>query len=297
MEFPWYLLVPLLAAGVYAVASLFFKQAYAQGAGMMDAFYWMNFGSLLAFTPLLWWVKEWPPLAECWKPAVTAGIIYSGTLTTFAAIRAGDVSLVTPLMGTKVVFTALLAVFLAGTRLPPGMWAAALLTTVGILVLGWRDLKRGQGNAAAVGLCLLSSVSFATADVLIGHWGPGYGRPAFLGTTFGLIGLLSLATVRWQAPSAFRVPGPARRHLGLGAALMNAQTVAMGLCIAGSNDPTGVNILYGTRGLWSIALVWFVGRRWFGNGERDSANGAMGLRLTGSLLILGAVVVAVMVRR
>jgi hypothetical protein len=207
------------------------------------------------------------------------------------------VSLVTPLMGTKVVLTALLAVFLAGTRLPPGMWAAALLTTVGVLVLGWRDLKKGQGNAAAVGLCLLSSVIFAGADVLIGHWGPGYGRPAFLGTTFGLIGLLSLATVRWQAPTAFRVPGPARRHLGLGAALMNAQTVAMGLCIVGSNDPTGVNILYGTRGLWSIALVWFVGRRWFGNGERDSAHGAMGLRLTGSLLILGAVVVAVLVRR
>ncbi len=297
MAFPWYLLIPLFAAGLYAAASLFFKQAYAQGLGMKEAFYWLNFAGMVFFAPLLLTVETWPPPGEWWKPAVAGGMIFLGTWTTFAAIRAGDVSLVTPLMGTKVVLTALVAGVLAGTRLPTGLWVAAILTTVGILVLGWRDLQRGRGKAAAVGLCLLSSGIFAGADVLIGHWAGPFGRGAFLGTAFVGIGLLSLATWRHQAPGVFKIPAPARRMLALGAVLMTVNTLAMGLCIAGFNDPTGINVVYGTRGLWSLALVWYVGSRWFGNAERETSGGAMGLRLTGSLLILAAVAAAVVARQ
>ena len=297
MAFPWYLFIPLMAAGMYAAGSLFYKRAYAQGLGIMEAFYWLNFTGMVVFGPLLFWAGEWPALTEFWKPAATAGMIFFGTAATFAAMRAGDISLVTPLMGTKVVLTALVAVVLAGTRLPVGLWVAAGLTTLGILVLGWRDLRRGQGKAAAVGWCLLSSLIFAGADVSIGHWAAGFGRAAFLGTVFVGIGVLSLATVRWQAPASFRVPAAARPFLLLGAVVMTLNTFAMALCIAGFNDPTGVNIVYGTRGLCSLALVWFVGRRWFGNEERETAGEAMRLRLVGSLLILSAVVVAVLARR
>lgn len=296
MEFPWYLLVPLVAAGMYASASLFYKQAYARGLGTMEAFFWLNVAGMLLFAPLLLTVKEWPDAGQWWKPAVTAALIFAGTLATFAAIRAGDVSMVTPLMGTKVVLTAAMAVVLAGTRLPPGLWVAALLTTLGILVLGWRDLRGGTGKAPAVGWCLLSSLIFAGADVLIGHWSAGFGRGAFLAGAFGLIGLISLLTVGWLAPGAFRVPVAARRFLILGAGIMSVNTLVMGWCIAGVNDPTGINIVYGTRGLWSIALVWFVGRRWFGNEERATAGGVMRERLAGSLLILAAVGVAVLAR-
>lgn len=297
MDFPWYLLVPLLAAGAYAAASLCFKQAYAHGLGMMEAFYWLNFAGMLMFAPLWFQVGSWPAVGEWWKPALTAGMIFCGTWTTFAAIRAGDVSLVTPLMGTKVVITALVASGLAGTRLPAGLWVAALLTSVGILVLGGPELRRGQGRGWAIGLCLLSSSIFAGADVLIGHWAAGFGRALFLASMFTGIGLISLATVRWQAPGVFRLPRAAQRFTGLGVGIMTAQTGAMGLCIAASNDPTGVNVIYGTRGLWSIGLIWFVGRRWFGNTERSTAGGAMAQRLAGALLILTAVIVAVASRR
>jgi hypothetical protein len=147
-----------------------------------------------------------------------------------------------------------------------------------------------------VGWCLLSAMIFAGADVLIGHWASGFGLEAFLALAFTGIGLLSLLTVRWQAPHAFRVPAAARRWLGWGAWLMGVNTFVMGLCIARSNDPTGVNVVYGTRGIWSIALVWFVGRRWFGNDERAAAGGSMGLRLAGALLILASVAAAVFSR-
>lgn len=296
MEFPWYLLIPLLAAGMYAAASLCFKRAYAQGLGMMEAFYWLNFAGALLFAPLLLTVQEWPPVGELWKPTATAGLIFCGTWATFAAIRAGDVSLVTPLMGTKVVLTAIVAAGSTGTRLPGGLWLAAALTTVGIMVLGWRDLQQGQGKAPVVWWCLLSSFLFAAADVSIGHWAGGFGRAAFLGSVFSGIGLISLVMARWQAPRALQVPQSARSCLIMGTLVMTLNTLAMGLCIATFNDPAGVNIVYGTRGLWSIALVWFVGRRWFGNEERETAGAVMRLRLVGSLLILSAVVSAVLAR-
>lgn len=295
MEIPWYLLIPLLAAAVYAGASMFFKQAYAADAGMGPVFLWVNLTGMLIFLPLFAMGPELPGLAQWWKPALMAGLFYTGHWTTFAAIHAGDVSLVTPLMGTKVVFTALTAWVVDGRNLPGGIWLAALLTTVGILVLGARDLQVGAGNRAAIGWCLVSAAIFALADVLIGHWAAGFGRQRFLASSFLLLGVLTLATSRFRL-SSFRVAKPARKYLALGAVLVMGQSMGMALGIAWSNDPAAMNILYGTRGLWSLALVWFAGG-WFGNTERQTAGGAMGFRLTGSVLILVAVAVAVMTRQ
>ncbi|MDB6071015.1 MAG: hypothetical protein JWL81_2186, partial [Verrucomicrobiales bacterium] len=160
-------------------------------------------------------------------------------------------------------------------------------------VLGWKDLRQGRGKGRAVGWCLLSSCIFAGADVLIGHWAGPFGRAAFLGTAFTAIGAGSLISYKWLAPGLFAVPRAAWSGTALGAVLMTVNTLAMALCIAGFNDPTGINVVYGTRGLWSLGLVWFVGSRWFGNEERADSKGSMGLRLVGSLLILAAVSVAV----
>jgi len=52
-------------------------------------------------------------------------------------------------------------------------------------------------------------------------------------------------------------------------------------------------VVYGTRGLWSLALVWWAGR-WFGNTERAEAGRRVILaRLAGAALLLAAVALAV----
>lgn len=293
MSFPWYLVIPFFCAGLYAAGSLCFKQAYARGLGTMQAFTWQNLVGMLFFAPLFLTVKDGPSPAEYWKPLVTGTLIFCATCTTFVAIRAGDVSLVTPLMGTKVVFTAFIAAGLARQDLPWTLWAAALLTSAGIFVLGWHDLRRSSANFKVVGWCLLSAVLFAGADVLIGHWAGPFGSGAFLALVFCGIGMVSLVLARWQAHGAFQIPVEARRWVCWGAGIFNLNTLAMGLCMAAFNDPTGVNVVYGTRGLWSIALIWFVGSQWFGNRERETSAGTVGLRLAGALLILLAITVAV----
>ena len=75
-----------------------------------------------------------------------------------------------------------------------------------------------------------------------------------------------------------RVPAAARRSVFQGAVLVMGQSMAMAMGLAWFNDPAAMNILYGTRGLWSLVLVWFAGR-WFGNTERHTAQGAMGLHV------------------
>jgi len=51
-------------------------------------------------------------------------------------------------------------------------------------------------------------------------------------------------------------------------------------------------VVYGTRGLWSLALVWWAGS-WFGNAERrDSGPRVILARATGGALILTAVILA-----
>ncbi len=263
---------------------------------MRSVFIWNNVVGMLAFLPVMFFVRDWPPAAQWWKPAVTGSLLFFGTWTTFAAIRAGDVSLVTPLLGTKVVLTALLVTGLAGTRLPTGLWLASVLTTVGILVLGWKDLRRGQGKGAAIGWVLVSALVFAAADVSLAQWAEGFGKAGCLSVAFAVTGVLSLAALGKDARAVLRPPPAARRYVALGAGLLTVQMAAMGTSIAWFRDPTGINIVYGTRGLWSIALVWYVGKKWFGNEERETAGAVMKLRLAGSLLILGAVLVAVLVR-
>jgi hypothetical protein len=57
-------------------------------------------------------------------------------------------------------------------------------------------------------------------------------------------------------------------------------------------EATLVNILYATRGMWTVATVWTVGH-WFGNDERGQGHAVMGRRLIGSAVLVGAVVLAV----
>jgi hypothetical protein len=63
----------------------------------------------------------------------------------------------------------------------------------------------------------------------------------------------------------------------------------MGIALGFFNDAAGVNVVYGSRGIWSLAVVWFAGRL-FGNAERSDSRDAMGLRLMGCLLVTAAII-------
>ncbi len=282
----------LLAASGYALASLFHKRAYQRGATSEQAFHWANFIGLacLGWTVLLGTGMAWQ---ELWRPAVISAMIYVGSLATFAAIRAGDVSLVTPLMGTKVVFVALATPWLTGKHLDWKVWLACGLTGLGILLSGRHELSKGNASLRAIGLCLISCLFFGVSDVFIQAWAPQLGGFTFLGLIPIFLAIFSVIHIRALSPgkSLWPTSRPAFWDLIWGGLILAAQGITMAIALGFFADAARVNVAYGSRGLWSLLLIWALAR-WFGN-EETADKRAFAWRVAGCLLVTAAIFLAV----
>lgn len=292
MTFPYYLLMPLIAAAGYTLSSLYFKKAYQQGATAMQTFHWANIIGMLVLGGS-YFLGSGVPVADLWRPAVVAALIYIGSLATFAAIKAGDVSLITPLLGAKVVFVALATPVIMQTGLSPKVWVACLLTAVGIFVMGRKDFKKSKTMVQAVVYCFLSCLFFAVSDVFLQAWAPRCGGMSFLGALATLVGVYSLIHVLVAQRHGLNAPQAARKSIAWGGLLLAAQGIVMGIALGFFNDAARVNVVYGSRGLWSLFLVWWVGS-YFGNTESTDSREALVWRFAGCLLVTAAIVLALL---
>jgi hypothetical protein len=78
----------------------------------------------------------------------------------------------------------------------------------------------------------------------------------------------------------------------MGSLILGGQVVVLSYAFTTFGHVTVVNILYSTRVLWSVVLVWVIGH-WFRNTERSAGHGVMGLRLAGAVLVAVAIFLAV----
>lgn len=285
-----YLLLALIAAIVFALGSMVFKRAFAEGAGIVHALVVNNLVLGILFLPLL----AFDPKPVAWHlwlyPFLTGLAFMVGHLLNVVSIRLGDVSVVTPLLGAKVVFVGLLGWVLFGTQLSNEQWIASALATLGVVVMGRTDTRTAQHAARSVALAMGCAAAFAMTDVFIQAWGSQFGVFHFLPLQFAALGLLSAATLPYFGWRSLRAPARAWLWIGAAAFLSAIQAILITAAIAIWKDASGVNIVYATRGLWSIALVWVIGH-WMQNSERIAAgNRIMGIRLLGAALILMAVV-------
>jgi hypothetical protein len=112
-----------------------------------------------------------------------------------------------------------------------------------------------------------------------GHFGP---------VMFATVGLLSFSLMPFFSAPLRAMPRSMVVWALGGGALLTAQAMGVAYCISAFQEVTVTNVLYNTRGLWSVALVWAVGH-WFANAEREVGRAVMFRRLVGALLLLGAV--------
>ncbi|MEM1212276.1 MAG: hypothetical protein AAGI68_08240 [Planctomycetota bacterium] len=297
--------LPLGAAVSYTVGAVCLKRQSEQGGKTLTALLYMNVAAWVAFWPLgvrAWWVGDWPEAAALqglgwwvWGSPVLAGLGFLlGQVFTLLAVRYGDVSVQTPVMGVKVVGVAGLAVAL-GASVGADLWWAAGLATGAVVLLGW-PVKHVDWRAAAgtAGLSLLASLGYAAADVLLARDASaqgGLGQEAYLLVMMATVGLMSLATLPVR-PGWWRVAKRARGWLAWGGVLFATQYVLMGTTLAFSGDATTTNIVYSTRGLMAVVLVWALGSR-LGLGEAGHGWGVMTRRLVGAVVLVVAVVLAV----
>ena len=262
------LILPLFCSLVYAIGALLLKRSMEAGHPPRHAMVTCNLAIALCSLPLLFWAKLPPPGLSVWiwlaAPAC-AVLFFVGQIATFRALAGGDVSVATPILGTKVLMTALFgALFLPG-GVAPHLWIGAILGTAGVVLVGLQPGVRRGKALRAVGWGLGSAAVFSLTDVIVARAAHPIGFCLFGPSMMLVMAAMSV----WVLPPTqwgkiFR--GGGRDWAWGGAGLIGLQGTFLYASIALSGDPVGVNIVYAVRGLWSVLLVAWIGK-WLGNRE------------------------------
>ncbi len=286
--------LPLAAGFIFALGALFSKRGFEEGVGTTRTLFLGNLMMGLIVGPIGFFAGEPANLETWWAPLTCAFLFWLGQLFSFLAIRMGDVSVMTPVMGTKVVMVALGSAFLFRVEVTTIQWMGAALTAVAIFLMGVGDFGKSKGTLPAIGFALLASVTYGLTDSMISVYARDFGELKFLSFMF-----LYLAVFSYGLVPLFREPLKAIRPaawpwvLG-GAFLLAFQAMIMGIRLSFFEDATLANIFYSSRGIWSLVLVFAVGA-WFG--LKEARNGKMVYlwRGSGALLLTAAIVVVLIV--
>lgn len=292
--FPLYMLMPMTAAVVYAAGALFFKEAFRRGAGTLHTFVVTSWIMALFFMPFIFWETKQIQWHLLHYPLLTACAFFIGHWITFTAIRVGDISLVTPVMGTKSVFVAFFAWLVFQKEIAGGMWMAAILTAVAVYILGKTDIKPLKNKMPlATGLTISSSACFGLCDALVQEWAIVFGVRSFLSLLFLTVALLSTCLVPFFEKPLRQLDRGTLGWLTTGAVLTGLQAIFIALSVSLYHNATGVNVVYSSRGLWAIVLVW-ASTRIIGKTTEETDTRKLLLRFTGALLMCLAILLAVM---
>lgn len=277
-----------MAAFLYAVSSLFSKRALEEGVGIIRLSIVANFGFWLAFAPMALLDDGPPNWDQIMWPILAGTGFFSGHVLTFAAIKFGDVSVQAPMMGTKVVFVAVFSVIIGAGEVPITWWIGAGLTAVAIFLLGFSDWSNRAAVWRTMVMALAASTIFGLTDALVMKHAPRFGSGWFLCVLNSVMLIESLFLLPFLEGKMREIPRKAWPWLIGGSGLMALQALGIGTSIAFYGEATAVNIIYASRGLWGIVLVWLVGS-WFGNREREAGGQVMGRRFAGALMLVAAI--------
>jgi drug/metabolite transporter (DMT)-like permease len=232
--------------------------------------------------------------------ACEAGIsFFLGQVCIFAAIWRGDVSVTTPVLGTKVMLVAFLTGLLLGESIPLQWWFAVFLTAMATALLGWKpksaalrmseNPEAGKNAALSMRLAFLAAGFYALADVLTQKWAPAVGFSRFVPVMFLANAVASLGLLPFFGYRLTGLPASTWRWLLPGGLLIAVQLLGFALTLAHYGHATLINVVYSSRGLWTVLLVWGIGH-WFENREsKEMGNFVMAQRLCGSGLICAAI--------
>ncbi len=262
---------------------------------MDQSFHLTNVVVGMLFLPLLLFEKQTIDWTEVWKPLVMGVTFFVGTWLTFVGIRRGDVSLVTPIMGTKVVFVAVGMVLVTGHSPSLALWVAAVMTPLGILVMSLAEFKNGHHVLFTILITLGSAIMFGFSDVLVSMWSADFGGPTFLAVSSGGVAVLSLSMWLLQGRPGVKMPESGRRWAWSGAVCVGVQAIGMGIALSFFADATGINVVYASRGFWVIVLVVVFGSV-LGNSEHREQGRAFLWRVMGTVVLTVAIIIAVMDR-
>jgi drug/metabolite transporter (DMT)-like permease len=284
-------IIPASCAFTYVVAALMLKRASALGVGVWRIGFLANWVMFLVFLPLGLFAPgsgNVPPGLP-WQPALNAVLFLGGQMFIFLALQKGDVSVTTPVMGTKVIMVALLSLLLRAGDVPWQWWAGAVLSTSAVALLHFGEPHESRDRVKrAVYWAGLSALSFSLCDVILQKWVHAWGSGRYLMWMFFFNAVYTFAFVPFFRAPLRSLNAQAWRWTAAGALLLALNNAGIALSIAVSRAAAAVNIAYSVRGLVSVGLVWAIGH-WFHSQEQHLGPRVLRLRLVGAGLMLGAI--------
>ncbi|QSR89372.1 hypothetical protein [Methylacidiphilum caldifontis] len=251
------LLLPLIASIIQPLGFLLIKKGTDKplqalyAALITNIFFGLFSFPFLVITPKSGW----------FLPSLAALLSDLGQLLLFLSVIGSDVSVITPVMGTKVLFIALLDWFFASHKFDPKLALSIFFSILGFFLLNkptskkilLNSVENNKGLFFAVGCSLL----FACSDLIIQKAShepflPFLLRLYVLCAVFSLP-FLSFFSLFWKQPSFFPIP------LISGSLIQGFQGLIVALGILFSANAAQTNILYNLRGIWSVLIVWTLG--------------------------------------
>ncbi len=288
MSLPIYYLLPLICAVVAAFSTMLLKRAMDGGVGITRVLFVDNWITFFIILPLWFFVEGPLPWNHMHWPVITSLVAFGGLVFTFLSLKLGDVSVVTPVAGAKVLFVAFFSLFLVSETVRGSWWVGAGLTFLAIYLLGGSGGVFRKQNAYAILAAIMGAAFFALGDVLIQRWSADFGFQRYVVISSALIALESFALVPFFHAPLRSVPVKSWLWLTPGAILLTLQWLGLAYCFSYYGKATAINIVYGSRGLWSVALVWLIGPL-IGNKEKHVGKKVMLRRFLGALLLCVAI--------
>jgi drug/metabolite transporter (DMT)-like permease len=286
------LVLPLLAGVGYAAAALLLKRTADLGVGVWRTAFVANLVGGVVYAPL-WALGGTLHPALWWQPVLLGALFTLGQWFSFTAIDRGDVSVATPVLGLKILLVALLVTIFAGEVLRWQLWAAAVLATLGIALLNRSGRQGAHHNVGrTIITASLAAAVFAVFDVLVQRWAPAWGTGRFVPLVMGVTALLSFGFVPLFRAPLSAIPASSWPWLLAGSVTLGVQSLGFVATVAQWGAAASANVLYSSRGLWSVVLVWIFGH-WVRSREQHLGRSVLTWRLAGAVLMMSAIVLAV----
>lgn len=278
----------LLAGALYGISALFCKRALETGAGTFRSLAWSNWLITLVFLPYPFLAKA-PISSTTLRDGSVIGLLFFGSqLACFLALRRGEASVTTPVLGAKSLFVAVFLVLLGFKEgLPANVWWAAGLAGVAVALLGW-PAKDYRPSLLGLGLALVTSAGFGLVDALVPHYARSSDPFHLLFVMVAVVGLCSFALIPFCEGRFAQWRGEADKWLLLGSLPMALQAVCMSIAIGFHDVPTEANVFYASRGLWSILFVAWLGSR-IGAAEGSAPRAVYFRRILGAALLVAGI--------
>jgi drug/metabolite transporter (DMT)-like permease len=281
--------LPLLAAALFALGGLLMKRSASWSIGVWRTTFVSNLTTAAIFLPLFALGGRVPSWWDLWQPAVAGLLFVMGQMTTVLALTRGDVSIATPVLGLKILMVAVFATLLLAQPLARDIWLAALLATAGVALLNSGGGSKEHGHVwFSIVSALMAASAFALFDICVQRWSPTWGIGRFLPIMFAMAGLASLGFLPLLEDRLIAIPHSAWPWLLGGCVIIGAQSFLIVFTVAVWQQAAAINVVYSSRGLWSVVLLWLLGPS-LGIGAARLSGWALACRLAGAGLLLAAV--------